>query len=577
VGLTFSPHLDERPSVSARSDDCVERRFGALRDARRGILSVSFGALPFACTEYDAEEDQARRMMSHTDTPAPAMSSGELDIPSSDDNAVSAHHAPGTVLGSYRIDDVLGEGGMGIVYLATHVHLQRRVAIKVLRTELLQSEQALRRFFAEARAVNRIAHPNVIEVTDFVEGPGEANYYVMELLEGASLAALLHHGGIPSLDRSIAIMTQLAGALVAVHAAGIVHRDIKPDNIVLIQRGGDSDFVKLVDFGLAKLIDSGADAIERPGHTPGLKITELQTAQGALLGTPGYMSPEQAAGTPLDHRTDIYSFGVMLYELVTGVRPHIGSTVGEMVVSLLTEPPLPPSQVPDLPHVVPPALEELILQCLAKEQARRPLSIEYVLEQLEAIAEEQGWLVYELVRPTTVSEPMPVLTRPTTSPPLPPADPIAATMHAPPAMKPRRRWWPFATAGTVVIALGLATIAWAGDGRRTTASRLDAALALADARVADGRLVAPDGDAALDHLLAARAIAPADEGVHLRLRSLADKFTELATQATAADSLAEAAAHWQAVLVIDPADATAAARMDEIEQAMLTRQRTKGR
>ncbi|MBA3464357.1 MAG: serine/threonine protein kinase, partial [Deltaproteobacteria bacterium] len=316
--------------------------------------------------------------------------------------ASSKRMEPNSLLGSYRVDDVLGEGGMGIVYLATHVRLDRRVAIKVLRSEYAENEHALRRFFAEARAVNTIAHPNVIEITDFVERPGDDNYYVMELLEGASLAALLKEGGIPSLQRSVAIMSQVAAALAAVHEAGIVHRDLKPDNIVLLQRGGISDFVKLVDFGVAKLVGSDDRSVHRGDQQRPMSLSS--TSHGTVLGTPEYMSPQQASGRQVDHRGDIYSFGAVLYELVTGRLPHEAESFGELVVMRLTTTPTTPSAIADLPHQIPAALEELIIRCLAIEPEQRPASIEIVMKELEKIAEDQGWLVYELnVRPVESS------------------------------------------------------------------------------------------------------------------------------------------------------------------------------
>jgi serine/threonine-protein kinase len=413
------------------------------------------------------------------------------------------------VLGAYTLDDVLGEGGMGIVYLATHTRLGRRVAIKVLRSEYQDHPQAIRRFFAEARAVNKIAHPNIVEVTDFVERPGEDNYYVMELLEGTSLAVLIDTGGVPRLERSIDIMTQLAEALAAVHRAGIVHRDVKPDNVVLIEKSGKSDFVKLCDFGVAKLTDSGLD-----------RIAMHSTSQGAVLGTPEYMSPEQASGKPVDPRSDVYSFGVMLYEIATGRVPFSAPDFGEMVVQLLRSSPIPPSQLPNLTQQIPPALEALTLQCLAKDPAQRPKDMEIVGKRLEQIAEQEGWLVYELnVRAPTatrMSGQVAAVSEPPRRPPsgpapalIPAADPT--TKVAIPARN--RRTLVVAAAIAAVLVIGIvAVVAMRGDDKAppTTeiASKIDAELAIADERTTAGRLVAPGGDAALDHLLAAKALDP---------------------------------------------------------------------
>jgi serine/threonine-protein kinase len=291
----------------------------------------------------------------------------------------SGVRSAGTVLGSYRLLEVLGEGGMGVVYLAEHMKLGRRVALKTLRADFAENPQAVRRFFGEARAVNKIRHQNIVEITDFVEEAGGDNYYIMELLRGKPLSDVIDNEGVQPLARSVGIMAQVARALQAVHDAGIIHRDLKPDNVFLIERSGQPDFVKLLDFGVAKLID----AVD--------SISVHSTAAGAILGTPEYMSPEQASGKPVDHRTDIYSFGILLYELVTGVLPLRGANFGELVVKHLTITAVPPSRVQGLPHVVPPELEDTILACMEKDEDARPERIDMVAEHLEAIAEANGW------------------------------------------------------------------------------------------------------------------------------------------------------------------------------------------
>ncbi|HTE49915.1 MAG TPA: protein kinase [Kofleriaceae bacterium] len=279
----------------------------------------------------------------------------------------------GTEVGSYRLLDVLGEGGMGRVYLAEHIRLGRKVALKMLRSKYSQNPEAVRRFFTEARAVNRIAHENIVEVTDFVSEPDGASYYIMEFLTGHSLYEVLNQERHLPLQRALAIAGQVANALAAVHEAGIVHRDLKPDNIFLAQRGTRTDLVKLLDFGIAKLVE------------PGLDISVQRTGVGTLMGTPAYMSPEQASAAPVDYRSDIYALGVILYELATGVVPFQGGSYGEILVQHLTHPPRKPSTFDDLPHPVPADLERLILHCLAKDVARRPQSMREVEEKLRAI------------------------------------------------------------------------------------------------------------------------------------------------------------------------------------------------
>ena len=474
---------------------------------------------------------------------------------------MSSRLGPGTVLDSYRLDDVLGEGAMGIVYAATHLRLGRRVAIKMLRSEYTDNPQALSRFFAEARAVNKIAHPNIIEVTDFVERPGQDNYYVMELLEGVSLAEHVEAGGILKLSRAAAIMTQVAKALEAVHHAGIVHRDLKPHNIILIDKVGQPDFVKLVDFGLARLVDGSGD------------ISLHDSTGNAVVGTPRYMSPEQASGRAVDYRSDIYTFGAVLYELVTGRPPLVGADFGDLVVKLRTVVPPPPRSLDNLPHEIPPSLDRLITECLAKDPADRPERMEKVTERLLAIADEQEWIVYELsVLPTPAHISSPKLQA------VP--EPIAAP---PPVATPRTRWlWPVVGLIVALAVAGAAVFVMTRPQRQPqpqptddTHAKVEAEIATADQRIAAGRFVAPGGDEALDHLLVARKLDPEHAGVHQRLAAIARKFEQLAEEARAAGSLAEAAAHLQTVLVIEPNNAAATTKMNEIEQEVLARQRKK--
>jgi serine/threonine protein kinase len=360
---------------------------------------------------------------------------------------------PGTILGSYRLIEVLGEGGMGVVYLAEHTKLGRRVAVKMLRSEYSENPQAVHRFFAEARAVNKINHQNIVEITDFVENPGSDNYYIMELLKGSTLSAVIDNDGIQPLERSVGIMLQVASALGAVHAAGIVHRDLKPDNVFLTERGGQIDFVKLLDFGVAKL---GGDTT----------ISVHSTAAGAILGTPEYMSPEQASGKSVDTRTDIYAFGVMLYELVTGRLPLTGSSFGELVVKHLTVMPMPPGALDGLPYKIPIELEDVILACLAKEPDERPASISAVAERLAEIADREEWPLSSFAEPPRIiTGKLAVLA------PMRKTAPVSVQNETPPVRAtteptfeaaPRsRRWW-IAGAAIAVAAVAVGVFATRG-------------------------------------------------------------------------------------------------------------------
>jgi serine/threonine-protein kinase len=239
----------------------------------------------------------------------------------------------------------------------------------------------VRRFFDEARAANQIDHENIVEVTDFVEDRACGLFYlVMERLKGRGLVDILRREGALSPFRCVVIARQVASALAAAHAAGIIHRDLKPENIFITQRTGRADFVKLLDFGVAKLLEDHAIAPR--------SISLFKTSPGAMIGTPIYMSPEQAMGQPVDHRTDIYSLGVMLYETVTGRVPFEGSSPCEFAVKHMVMAPKPPSRHTDLAFAVPKRLEDLVLKCLEKEPGNRPQTMDEVRAELQVIEGE---------------------------------------------------------------------------------------------------------------------------------------------------------------------------------------------
>jgi eukaryotic-like serine/threonine-protein kinase len=265
----------------------------------------------------------------------------------------------GTRVNNYEIVSLIGEGGMGAVYLARHPLIDRRAAIKVLHPQLASDRGQVSRFFNEARAANAIRHPNIIDVIDVGLLPGsERPYLMMELLEGETLASRLVRLGSLTAEAAIEIARQTASALGAAHAKGIVHRDLKPDNLFLVPRSAPpGDLVKLLDFGIAKLRSE-------------LGGTIVRTQTGLLLGTPPYMSPEQCQGLSagIDRRTDVYALGIILFEMVCGAPPFLAEGFGNVLIMHLTqEPPSPRSRNP----AVPPALEAIILRALAKDPAER--------------------------------------------------------------------------------------------------------------------------------------------------------------------------------------------------------------
>ena len=283
----------------------------------------------------------------------------------------------GGEFGVYQTQSVLGQGSMGTVYLARHSKLGRQVALKVLRPEHSRNADLVQRFLQEARSVNAINHEHIVEIFDFAEdvGPnGEPRVYcVMELLAGASLSGLMRREPL-SVARVLNISRQIASALAAAHKVGVVHRDIKPDNIFVTERSGVSDYVKVLDFGVAKLVVPLGDA------------PKVGTMAGQIIGTPAYMAPEQASGAGSDHRVDIYALGVVLYQLLSARLPFTGEVFGKLVVQIMTQapPPLEPATPGGEP--VPPALEALVMRLLAKEPGHRPQSMEEVERALMEVS-----------------------------------------------------------------------------------------------------------------------------------------------------------------------------------------------
>jgi hypothetical protein len=273
----------------------------------------------------------------------------------------------GQILGNYQLERLLGEGSMGRVFQARHIRLGRQVALKMLRPQHAHDVSFVRRFFQEARSVNQINHEHIVEIFDFVEEVDRGEVYcVMELLRGQSLAQVMKEEKL-TLARVQRIGVQVCAALGAAHKVGVVHRDVKPDNLFLTHRGGQADFVKVLDFGVAKILTSeGSNG----------------TLDGTIIGTPTYMAPEQAAGLPVDHRADIYAVGNLLYEMLAGHPPFQAPAFGHLVVQIITQapPPLPPQLASGEP--MPPGLAELVLRCLAKEPEHRPRSLAEVTTAL---------------------------------------------------------------------------------------------------------------------------------------------------------------------------------------------------
>jgi serine/threonine protein kinase len=303
-------------------------------------------------------------------TPVPVRQTPSPTI--SDDGVVG-----GLLAGRYEVTRKIGEGGMGAVYEAQHTLIGKRVAIKVLLDKYAQKADVVARLQQEARLASSIGHENIVDITDFGETDDGRTFVVMEFLDGEALAAILQREGPLPPRRAVAIARQIASALGAAHGKGVVHRDVKPEN-VFITRRNDKDFVKVVDFGISKLVKAESDDALGAG-SPRL------TQTGMVLGTPLYMSPEQARGEDdLDHRIDVYALGVILYETLTGEVPFHGTNYLSIISQVLGQEPKSPSQArPDLEISL--ALEGVVLKAMAKDRAVRYQSMAEVDADLARI------------------------------------------------------------------------------------------------------------------------------------------------------------------------------------------------
>lgn len=288
--------------------------------------------------------------------------------------------------GRYLIESVIAQGGMGVVYFARHRLIDKPVALKVLRPELVHNRDITARFLTEAQAASSIGSEHIVDVTDYGELPDGATYIVMEYLDGYSLNQRMHRaGGLLPVPTVLAVARQIAEGLQRAHEANIVHRDLKPDNILLVRKGKQDDFVKILDFGIAKVL-SGQNQT---------------TSAGRIFGTPHYMSPEQGRGGEVDHRTDIYSLGVILYEMIAGHVPFDGENpLGILTQHLYVEAKALTGQCE--PERVTPALECVVARCLMKDPAHRYSSMSDVDEDLRRLEQVEPPVAWEYFKQATV-------------------------------------------------------------------------------------------------------------------------------------------------------------------------------
>lgn len=298
------------------------------------------------------------------------------------DTTIMGDHAVDPLIGQtlddkYRIEERLGIGGMGTVYRARHVLIDRAVAVKVLNQRFVEDEAARARFQREARAAGRLQHINAVGVTDFGQTSEGFVYIVMELLEGRTLRETLAREAPFETARAVAVMLQAAAAVEAAHEAGVIHRDLKPANIFITQRADVPAVVKVLDFGIAKLAADTLDEDE----------PKTLTQVGVMIGTPRYMSPEQCNGRELTPASDVYSLGVILYEMLTGAAPFSGSTPLAIALKHLGDQPRPPRE---LVQTIPADLERIVLHALEKRPEDRPANAGEFRKELLQVAESLG-------------------------------------------------------------------------------------------------------------------------------------------------------------------------------------------
>ena len=304
---------------------------------------------------------------------------------------IPADARAGTTVGKYKLHEIVGRGGMGVVYRGEHVYIGKEVAVKILHDGYGGREESIKRFLREARAASLIAHPNIVDVTDFGKSNDGTVFFVMELLHGEPLDALMQREHRLDLLRSISIVNQIGGALGAAHAKGIVHRDLKPENVMLTRREGRRELVREINdesglhtvterekaFDFVKILDFGVAKVRDPNVSEG-RVTQ----QGVVFGTPEYMAPETARIGVSDPRTDVYALGVMFYEMLTGTVPFAGETAVDVMLKVVSEPVEPPRERAPGIEITPDA-ERLIMRALSKDPQKRQQSMEEFHEELE--------------------------------------------------------------------------------------------------------------------------------------------------------------------------------------------------
>src|SRR5688572_21480521 len=348
----------------------VERLYHAALE-RRPEERATF--LAEACAGDKAMSLEVESLLAYEDQAEKFIESPALEVAAKMmANEQGATIAAGQTINHYRVISALGAGGMGEVYLAEDKRLQRKVALKFLPALLTQETTHLRRFEQEARAVAALSHPNVCTIHEVIKTESGRHCIVMEYVEGVTLRERITKGQM-EIAEALDAAVQIASGLSAAHEAGVVHRDVKPEN-VMVRRDG---YMKILDFGLAKLTQDKSELVDSEGET---RAPNLHTTPGVVMGTFSYMSPEQARGLQVDERTDIWSLGVVLYEMVAGRQPFKGATPTDLIIAVAGQDPAPlTSFAPDVPI----QLERIVMKALSKERPQRYQSANDMLADLK--------------------------------------------------------------------------------------------------------------------------------------------------------------------------------------------------
>ncbi|MEW5741538.1 MAG: serine/threonine-protein kinase [Myxococcota bacterium] len=384
--LHLTSPMPELPPGVSRFAPLLERclakdpraRFATMVEVREALHALIAPAPPPSAQRVTTQRAPPSLARLPAPQPPPPPLDSEVDDVSFVSVPAAAHSGaglgPGGTLGSYLLEAQLGEGGMGQVFVATHRTLGRKVAIKVLRPALAREPEQVKRFVQEAQAVNRVQHPHIVQVHDLVQesaAEGGRVYFVMELLEGDSLKALGKQRPL-ELPRVLRLIRQAADALAAAHQVGVIHRDIKPDNLFVTTDAGGSEQLKVLDFGVARVRDAN-------------RASPRQTQTGQVVGTPLWMAPEQVLGGDVDARADIYALITVLYVLLARRFPFDGVAMSDVVMQRLEREAKSLGAHTFLGEPVPPALKQLVAECLARDLSRRPSSMAEVAHRLRDI------------------------------------------------------------------------------------------------------------------------------------------------------------------------------------------------